>query len=204
MVLPRHSAKHRWTHWKLTSLLLLAIMAGAFLSSPAAHAAAVPGHATISAQVTHGRYSQVGGGGCTYYQSGHDTFINTALCVDGPYTNSSGRKYYTWQAYCWMPSATWAQPSYLQFVYYLNCSVEDTNANFFTNLWAGPKGPYTINNTPSVVLFITFPWYTAYAGTTVALWGNGYSYILASDKEQILASCLNRCNHAYVQQYLPY
>jgi hypothetical protein len=38
MVSQRYSAKHRWTHWKLTSLLLLAIMAGAFLSSPAARA----------------------------------------------------------------------------------------------------------------------------------------------------------------------
>jgi hypothetical protein len=109
MISPRHSAKHRWTHWTLTSLLLLAIMAVAFLFSPAAHASGV------NYQTNQGRWHT--SLAITYeVDSGHVTAIINAHCWIDDYPNPSTPFGTNYHAQCDLlyrtPSGIWYSADY--------------------------------------------------------------------------------------------
>lgn len=154
--------------------LLLGVIAGAsVMVAPRAHA------------------SQNGGGGCSYYWQNDSSDGNglsiwhTNLCVDGPYYNSSGHRYYTWTASCWMTSAQQVQGG-LAFGYELSCTVQDSTAPSSNNnpTWqTAYSGFYckTCYNSQTI-LALNFPWYTAsYLPTSVSIWPNGMSGVFEAD-----------------------
>jgi hypothetical protein len=159
--------KKLWALHGLRTGILVAVLAvavaGATLAikAPSAHAAVVPP------------------GGCSYYDTEAYGIWNTNLCANGPFY-SSGHKYYTYQASCWVNSAAVSQ-NVLAWVYFLGCSIQDKSA--VTLNWMFKTSPgYTKYNTPATVLVLTSQVYKATTlPTELDIWINGNAGIRQAD-----------------------
>lgn len=162
--------KKLWALHGLRTGILVAVLAVAVVGVGAVTAIKAPSaHAAI-----------VGGGGCSYYYDteSYGKIWNTNLCVDGPYYNSSGTKYFTWQASCWVNSDASQQANGVGWVYNLGCTAQDST-NSILKAMSTRSGTYYNYNTPSVVLSLSTPRYTTTRlPTDLDIWINGYSYLL--------------------------